>query len=110
MTMRRLLELLLQEFTHPSIRPTKYDGLCTAVYAMKREGKINDMQASMLFTLIQNRLNNKFITYSPKSFDGDIEMNITTTGVFLYKPYLIKPRVRWLKKLIKQYTNQYTGY
>lgn len=110
MTMRRLLELLLQEFTHPTVRPTKYDGLCTTVWALKREGKVNDIQANILFTFIQNRLNSKFITYAPGDLVGSIEVCIGSTGVYLYKPFLQKPRIKWLKKMIKQYTNQYTGY
>ncbi len=101
--MKRLLELLLHEFTNPTIRPRAYDGLCTAVYALKEEMMIAGHQRTMLLKLIEDALQNKFITYDPKSYAGDSTMCIRTTGVFLYRPYRKAPRIKWLKKIIKQY-------
>lgn len=104
--MKKLLLILLREFENPMLSTRDYDGLCTTIFVLTENKLITHAQADILHAIIKRKLNIKFITYT-----NETTWHILGGGDYLWKPFDKKPRVKWLNKLIKGYTNhQYTGY
>lgn len=104
--MKQLLLILLREFSNPMLIDDEYDGLCSTIFVLQQNDLITYAQIDILTAIINRKLKSKFITYT----DEDTWHIIGSRGDYLWKPFTKKPRIKWLNRLIKEYTNQYTGY
>ncbi len=103
--MRDLLKYVLQEFineVHYSHTDKHYDGLCTVVRILGSKYLISSSDEQLMFNLIRDKLNDKLVTYT-SSIDDGVVWHIRDNGVYIWKPYEKKPRIKWLKTLIKQH-------
>jgi len=106
--MKRLFVLLLNEFKTCSLLKgdldlyplaEKYSGLCIVVHRLEINGDITRLESDFLIDTIQLKLSKKFIRYSAS------EWHINGQGGYIWKPYAIKPRVKWLTKMIRMEHN-----
>jgi hypothetical protein len=105
--MKRLLIRVLDEFITRSLILTHHDshysGLCDVVHTLKSHKIINETEQKTLFDLIYFKLHIKFITYSTGNLITDVKWHINDRGVYIWKPYATKPRIKWLEEQIKKY-------